>query len=93
MIILATKNPHKKREFSQMLDFDFKTLDDFDDIEIIEDGDTYIQNANIKSIAAADSFNVVALGDDSGIAVDALDGKPGIHSARYGGEEYGPDNK
>jgi XTP/dITP diphosphohydrolase len=54
-------------------------------IEVDETGDTYEANATLKAIAYARASGLLSLADDSGIEVDALDGRPGVHSARYGG--------
>ncbi len=92
-IVLATGNKDKAREIKAMLDhkFEVKTMKDMGiDIEIIEDGDTFEDNALIK-VRAIQPFvkdsEMIIMGDDSGLSVDALDGAPGIYSARYAGED------
>ena len=90
-IVLATTNPGKVREFIAMManveGVNVRTLDEFDNVpEVIEDGDTFEANAEKKATVVAKATGVWALSDDSGLAVDALGGAPGIHSARYAGE-------
>ncbi|RHO57957.1 XTP/dITP diphosphatase [Eubacterium sp. AM05-23] len=92
-IVLATGNKDKAREIKAMLDhkFEVKSMKDMGiDIEIIEDGDTFEDNALIK-VRAIQPFvkdsEMIIMGDDSGLSVDALDGAPGIYSARYAGED------
>lgn len=88
-IVIATSNRGKKREFIDMLGplgYTVKALDDFPAIpEIIEDGDSFAENARIKAKAVQAVTNTAVLADDSGLVVDALGGAPGIHSARYAG--------
>lgn len=88
-ILLATGNPHKARELSAMLsgcDVEVLTLKDVGFAgEIIEDGETFEENAEIKARAAA-SLRYIGVGDDSGLCVDFLGGAPGVYSARYAGE-------
>lgn len=55
--------------------------------EVVEDGDTFEANALKKAIEISTYLQLPALGDDSGLEVDALDGRPGVYSARYAGEE------
>lgn len=89
-IVIATKNSGKVKEFAHAfakLGVDVKSLLDYPDIpDIPEDGSTFVENAKIKAKAAADILNVPVLADDSGLTVDALDGAPGVYSARYSGE-------
>lgn len=91
MIVLATRNAHKIIEFREILkDFkiELKSLDDFGPIpEAIEDGTTFDENAYKKAIHTAKILGIPAIADDSGLAVDALDGRPGVYSARYAGEK------
>lgn len=88
-LLLATTNPGKLREFRRLLDgcgFELVSPDDIGlSIEVEEHGLTYAENAATKARAYAEASGLPALADDSGIEVDALDGRPGIHSARYGG--------
>jgi XTP/dITP diphosphohydrolase len=85
-LLLATKNPHKLREFARLLpDEELDPLPD--DAEAPEEtGDTYAENALIKARAAAQITGRVAIADDSGIEAEALSWAPGVRSARYGGE-------
>ncbi len=89
-ILVATTNPGKIRELSEMLDLDIDwlKLSDFDNIkEVVEDGDNFTENARKKAIGYAKQTGVLTIADDSGLAVDALGGEPGVHSARYSGEK------
>jgi XTP/dITP diphosphohydrolase len=89
VLILATGNPGKVRELRALLagiPFEIRTLADYPPFETqAESGTTYEANALIKARAAAAHTGVLALGDDSGIEVDALGGLPGVRSARFGG--------
>ncbi len=89
-IVIATRNPGKTSEIRDLLkDFpiEIKNLDDFGPIpEVVEDGDTFDENAYKKSSFTARILGLPALSDDSGLCVEALDGRPGIYSARYAGE-------
>lgn len=88
-IVIATKNPGKAREFAAMLapqGIQVKTLADFPPISINETGTTFEENARIKAQAAAKALNLPVLADDSGLVVDALNGAPGVYSARYAGD-------
>lgn len=89
-LVVATRNRGKTAEIQDLLkDFDvsIKSLDDFGPIpEVAEDGDTFDENAYIKASFAARVLGLPALADDSGLLVDALGGGPGVHSARYAGE-------
>ncbi len=91
-IVLASGNQNKVREIRSILanatgkDYAVYSLSDINfNSEIIEDGMTFEENALIKARAVA-SLGYIGIGDDSGLAVDALDGAPGIFSARYSGE-------
>jgi len=90
-VIVATKNPGKAKEFIRMFKpygIEVKTLLDFPEIEDIEEtGQTFEENAVIKAETVCQLFNQMVIADDSGLIVDALDGRPGIYSARYAGEE------
>lgn len=89
-ILLATRNPKKKRELEQILDHmqvHILTLDEIEEIpEIEEDGRTFEENAIKKARISASLSGYICLADDSGLVVDALDGKPGVYSARFSGE-------
>ncbi len=89
-IILATKNAGKVREMAEILKpYDINVISQKDagiDVEVLETGDTFEENAEIKARAVAMLCDSPVLADDSGLCIDALGGKPGIYSARYGGE-------
>ncbi|SHK65675.1 RdgB/HAM1 family non-canonical purine NTP pyrophosphatase [Epilithonimonas mollis] len=87
-ILIATHNLHKKEEIQQILGTDYivTSLSDYDlNEEIIEDGKTFEENAFIKAKYCFDKTGKPSVGDDSGLVVEALGGKPGIFSARYAG--------
>ena len=88
--VFASRNAHKAKEIADILsrtltfDFEVLTLDDIGfEGEIIEDGKTFEENAMIKARAAFDKSGLPSFADDSGLEVDALEGAPGIYSARY----------
>jgi len=89
-LVLATKNKGKiseLRELFQHSDIEIKTLSDFGPIPpVIEDGDTFEENAVKKAQFTARVLGIPALADDSGLTVKALGGAPGVFSSRYGGE-------
>ncbi|HZW83907.1 MAG TPA: XTP/dITP diphosphatase [Candidatus Deferrimicrobium sp.] len=89
-ILLATNNQGKVRELVKLLGdlpFNVLSLQDFPEIgEIEEDGETFADNALIKARTAAGISRLLTLADDSGLEVDALEGRPGVHSARFAGE-------
>lgn len=89
LLILGTHNRKKGIELHQLLapfGFELKTLADVPDaIEVIEDGDSFEANARLKASRQAVHLHEWVLGEDSGLCVDALDGGPGILSARYSG--------
>ena len=96
-IVVATRNPGKLREIAAILAFAsvrFLSLKDFPHIpEIVEDGKTFSENAIKKAKAVARLTGRVAVADDSGLAVDALNGRPGIYSARYAGEDASDEER
>jgi XTP/dITP diphosphohydrolase len=89
-IIVATSNEGKVKEFAAMFADEhiaIKSLRDFSGLpEIVEDGATFADNAYIKARTIALSLGVPVVADDSGLCVDALNGEPGVYSARYAGE-------
>ena len=91
IIVLGTHNRKKGIELRQLLDpygFDLRTLAEMPNpIEVVEDGDTFAANAQLKASQQAVHLGYWVLGEDSGLCVDALDGRPGIYSARYSGED------
>lgn len=92
-IAIATKNDHKIKELSRLIQIDgleFISLSDLGfDGEIVEDGNTFAENALIKARFISEKYGVFAIADDSGLCVDALNGEPGIYSARYASENDG----
>ena len=85
-LVLATRNPHKLREFEKLL-APYVVLPLPDDVELPpETGTTFAENAATKARTAADATGRIAVADDSGIAAAALGGRPGVYSARYAGE-------
>lgn len=90
-LLISTHNAHKIEEFSRILEPLGVKVITADISEPIEDGTTFAENAKIKAESACKETGLPAVADDSGICVHALDGKPGIHSARYGGD--GLDDK
>lgn len=89
LILVATGNAHKSAEIQQMLGSEWKVENLKDHPSLIspeEDGDTFSANAIIKALAASEALaEYLVLSDDSGLEVDALDGAPGVISARYAG--------
>lgn len=87
-VVLASKNRHKLEEISQITQkFDMELVLQSElgvDIDVEETGTTFEENSFLKAQAVMQATGLPALADDSGIAVDALNGEPGIYSARYG---------
>ncbi len=96
-VILATGNPDKVQEIQQILpdpDITFLTMREAGFTgDIVEDGSTFEENALIKARAVHWLTGGFVLADDSGLAVDVLDGQPGIYSARFAGEDAGYPEK
>ncbi|MNJ40208.1 XTP/dITP diphosphatase [Paenibacillus bouchesdurhonensis] len=90
VIIVATRNQGKVREFAHALAFlgkPVKSMYDYPDVpEVVEDGETFEENARKKAKEVGDLLGQSVLADDSGLCVDKLDGAPGVYSARYAGE-------
>lgn len=90
-LLLATTNSHKLREITQLwrsLPFEILTLQSFPHFRIpIEDGTSFAQNALLKARAAFEQTGVLSVAEDSGLEIDLLEGRPGIYSARYAGEQ------
>ena len=91
-IVLATNNKHKLEEMRAILGGCFDKLyslaDLGIDVDVEETGSTLEENSFIKAKAICDLTGKIALADDTGLMVDALDGAPGVYSARYAGEEH-----
>ncbi|MBM7648907.1 XTP/dITP diphosphohydrolase [Bacillus ectoiniformans] len=89
-VIIATKNPGKAKEFKEMFSaygYEVKTLLDYPDFPDIEEtGQTFEENAILKAEAVSAATGRLAIADDSGLVIDALNGRPGVYSARYAGE-------
>jgi XTP/dITP diphosphohydrolase len=88
-VVVATGNQHKLEEIRAILaglDVQLVSMGEFGVAEPVEDGDTFEANALLKARACAAATGLPALADDSGLEVDALDGAPGVYSARYAGE-------
>lgn len=89
-LLIATNNAGKVTELRGLLsgsDLELISLKDLSEIaEVEETGETFSENAALKAIGYARATGLVALADDSGLAVNALDGRPGVLSARYGGD-------
>lgn len=89
-LVLATRNQGKVREMSELLGpqgIEIISLAEFPELgDVEEDGDTFRENAIKKASAVCEQTGLMALADDSGLEVDALDGAPGVHSARFAGE-------
>lgn len=89
VLIVATKNEGKAREFGEMLggEWDVRTMRDLgQDVNVEEDGETFEENARKKAVEVSRVAEYLVVADDSGLEVDALNGEPGVYSARYAGE-------
>ncbi|WP_066257988.1 XTP/dITP diphosphatase [Neobacillus drentensis] len=95
-VIIATKNPGKAKEFEHIFSargIEVRTLLDFPEIPDVEEtGLTFEENALLKAEAISQALGKMVIGDDSGLIVDALEGRPGIYSARYAGEPKNDQN-
>ena len=88
VLVFATHNPHKVREIQEMLAdrYEVKSLTDIGcHEEIVEDADTLEGNARIKAHHVVNNYGLDCFADDTGLEVEALDGAPGVYSARYAG--------
>jgi XTP/dITP diphosphohydrolase len=87
-LLIATNNKGKVKELQDLLrDVEIELVTPADlglDLDVLEDGSTYAENATKKAVAFAHASGLVSLADDSGLEVDALNGAPGLYSARYG---------
>lgn len=86
---MATTNEGKIRELSALLKADvrWRKLSEFDTHEVVEDGQSFAENAAKKALGYARQTGLLTIADDSGLVVDALDGAPGVKSARFSGEK------
>lgn len=90
-LLIATRNQGKVKEYAQLLaaelDLDCVGLADIGlgDMDVAETGATFAENARLKASAYAKASGLLTLSDDSGLVIDALDGRPGVYSARYAG--------
>ncbi|MEG0259646.1 MAG: XTP/dITP diphosphatase [Lysinibacillus sp.] len=89
-VVIATKNKGKAKDFEALfgpLGYEVVTMFDVaPDMEIEETGTTFEENAVLKAEALAEALGTIVIADDSGLAVDALNGEPGVYSARYAGD-------
>ena len=89
-LVLASKNPHKLKELEEILSgLGVEVMLESEagvDVEVEETGTTFEENARLKAKAVCEASGLPAVADDSGLCVDALNGAPGVYSARYGGE-------
>lgn len=89
-LVLASKNPKKLKEMEEILSaLGVEVLSEDQagvDVEVEETGTTFAENAKLKAVAVMEASGLPAVADDSGLCVDALNGAPGVYSARYGGE-------
>lgn len=92
-IVLASNNSHKLKEIKQLApQYEWLSLQEIGCTdEIIENGNTFEENALIKAKFVAQKYNITCVADDSGLYVDALDGAPGVYSARYAGKNATDD--
>ena len=93
LLLIATNNQGKVKELHELLKdtgIELVTPAQINlDLDVIEDGSTYGENATKKAVAFAQSSRLISLADDSGLEVDALNGAPGLYSARYGSPNGG----
>lgn len=93
-VLLASANPHKLREYGQILaDAGVAIVSPAGagiDLEVAEDGSTFVENARAKAVAFSKASAYPVMGDDSGLVVDSLGGRPGIYSRRFGSK---PDDE
>lgn len=89
-LVLATQNPKKLQEMNEILSsLGVEVVSEADlgaKVEVEETGETFEENARLKATAVMKATGLGAIADDSGLCIDALNGAPGVYSARYGGE-------
>ena len=94
-LVFATNNPHKIKEISEIIGNEFRIIS-LADIgcfdEIPEDAETLEGNASFKARYVYDKYGRDCFADDTGLEIDALEGRPGVRSARYAGEDCNPEN-
>lgn len=88
-VVLATNNPDKARDIIAILDgLGIELLPRPEDVEDVEEtGDTLLDNARLKAVALVEATGMSAVADDTGLEVDALDGRPGVYSSRFAGDD------
>lgn len=93
-LLVATRNKGKVDELASLIGdlvIEWLSLDDLEiDLRVDESGDTFRENAIIKALAYSKESGMLTLADDSGLEVDALNGRPGVRTARYGGDSLSP---
>lgn len=90
VLVVATRNAHKTGEIRRMIGdrFDIRDANDFPGLpEVGETGTTFLENATLKAVAVSREVEGMVLSDDSGLEIDALDGRPGVWSSSFGGVE------
>lgn len=97
-LMIATRNAHKTGEIREMIgaSYELRDVNDFPNLpEVEETGSTFLENATLKAVAISVLVEGMVLSDDSGLEVDALGGRPGVWSSRFGGEEgnHGKNNE
>jgi XTP/dITP diphosphohydrolase len=94
-LVFATNNNHKTKEVREILASKYEVLNLADigcDVDIPETGDTFAENATLKSSYVVQHFHLDCFADDSGLEVEAINNEPGIYSARYSGSRNDSDN-
>jgi XTP/dITP diphosphohydrolase len=87
-LVCATANPHKVAEIEAILGPDVQLVPRPAEVpDVVEDGETLLDNARLKARAICAATGLPAVADDTGLEVDGLDGAPGVHSARYAGDD------
>ncbi|TFE00990.1 XTP/dITP diphosphatase [Jeotgalibacillus salarius] len=90
-IIIATNNQGKAKDFERLfnpLGYEVKTLTDYPELEEVEEtGTTFAENAALKAETISNQLKEIVIADDSGLMIDALNGEPGVYSARYAGAD------
>lgn len=92
-VVLASANPKKVAELRELLDGQLDVVARPLEVpEVVEDADTFLGNARLKASALVAATGLAALADDSGLEVEALGGRPGVHSARFAGVDASDDD-